>query len=112
MEKLFTLNSRKMMNALSVFIFFLFSSSVVNAQIGCANETVLWSENFGTGTGPTSSPDVTSLVYQPTETLDIEGTYRIMNSTQQMPEWHASEDFTSGDVDGKMLVINGEAESF
>ena len=112
MEKLFTLHSRKVMNTLSVFIFLLFSSFVVNAQIGCANETVLWSENFGTGTGPTSSPDVTSLVYQPTETLDIEGTYRIMNSTQQMPEWHASEDFTSGDVDGKMLVINGEAETF
>jgi hypothetical protein len=112
MEKLFTLNSRKMMNALPVFIFCLFSFSVVNGQIGCANETVLWSESFGTGTGPTSSPDVTSLVYQPTGTLDIEGTYRIMNSSQQMPEWHASEDFTSGDVGGKMLVINGEAESF
>lgn len=112
MEKLFTLNSRKMMNTLPVFIFLLFFASVVNAQIGCANETVLWSENFGTGTVPTSSPDVTLLVYQPTETLDIEGTYRIMNSTQQMPEWHASADFTSGDVDGKMLVINGEAESF
>ena len=29
-----------------------------------------------------------------------------------MPEWHFSADHTSSDIDGKMLVINGQSETF
>ena len=84
------------------------------AQIGCANETILWSENFGTGTTPTSWPDVvtTGLTYQATGPLQNEAVYRNINNTQQKPEWQNSEDHTPNDVNGDMLVINGQAETF
>ncbi len=84
------------------------------AQIGCNNETVLFLETFGTGTTATSSPDIltSGLTYQETGTLTSEGVYRIINNTQQKPEWQASEDHTAGDVDGKMLVANGQAETY
>lgn len=93
-------------------MFLLFATSVINAQISCTNESVLWLENFGAGTTATSGTDVVSLIYQETGSLANEGTYRIINTTNQKPEWHASEDFTLDDVNGKMLVINGEAEPF
>ncbi len=84
------------------------------AQVGCANETVLFSESFGTGTTSTSNADVitTGLTFQETGPLVGEGAYRVINSTQQKPEWQLSEDHTPGDVNGKMLVINGQAETF
>jgi hypothetical protein len=95
-------------------IFFAALSNATYAQISCNNEAILWSENFGTGTTPTSNPDVitTGLTYQASGPLAAEGTYRVINSTQQKPEWQLSEDHTPGDVDGQMLVINGQAETF
>ncbi len=86
------------------------TTSVV-AQSTCPNAKVLWSENFGTGLTATSDPNVVSLVYQPTGILENEGVYRIINNTQQKPEWHFSADHT-GNVNGKMLVANGQAETF
>lgn len=77
-----------------------------SAQIFCANETVLYSENFGTGTTATRLANVRDLRFQPNGNLN-EGRYRIINTTQQRPGWHASEDHTAGDQDGKMLVANG-----
>ena len=84
------------------------------AQLSCTNENVLFTENFGTGTTATSSPDIvtTGLTFQATGSLHDEGTYRIINSTQQKVEWHVSEDHTTGDINGKMLVANGQAETF
>jgi hypothetical protein len=84
------------------------------AQVSCTNETVLFSETFGTGTTPTPNPDIitTALTYQATDVLFNEGVYRVINNTQQKGNWLASEDHTPNDVDGKMLVINGQAETF
>ena len=40
-----------------------------------------------------------------------EGAYRAIDSTQQKPEWYSSGDHT-GNANGKMLVINGNASTF
>lgn len=82
------------------------------AQNFCANQTVIFTENFGSGTTPTSSPDITTgLGYQATGDL-IDGFYRIINNTQQRPEWHNSPDHTPASVNGKMLVVNGTNQTF
>lgn len=97
---------------------FMITLSVITVSVKaqnafCANETSLWIETFGTGTVPTSSPDIdpAALTYQPTGSLFNEGVYRIINSTAQKTEWHRSPDHT-GNVNGKMLVINGNGNSF
>lgn len=79
----------------------------------CANETPLWIENFGSGTTPTSHPDVitSALTYQDTGSLTAEGVYRVINNTQQKPEWHRTNDHT-GNQYGKMLVVNGNGNDF
>src|SRR6185437_6251305 len=99
--------------ALALLFSALFFINSANAQIGCSGERVLWLETFGTGTTSTSSPDVltSGLTYQDTGSLVAEGVYRIIDSTQQKPEWHVSADHT-GDANGKMLVVNGQAETF
>ncbi len=91
----------------------LLSAFVTNAQIGCSNERILGNETFGTGTTSTSDPFVltSGLTYQATGDLTSEGVYRVINNTQQKPEWQASTDHT-GNTDGKMLVVNGQAETF
>jgi hypothetical protein len=74
----------------------------------------LFSENFGTGTTATISPNVipSALTFQQTGSLANEGVYRVINNTQQKPEWHASDDHTANDINGKMLVVNGQSETF
>ena len=113
MEKKFTQHFKSFVNTTFILMVLILTSASVNAQINCTNETVFWLETFGTGTTPTSNPDVitSSLTYQATGDLASEGVYRTINNTQQKPEWHASADHT-GDVNGKMLVINGQAETF
>ena len=98
---------------LSIFTIISFSKPV-SAQTFCANETVFFTENFGTGIGTTTSPDVVNLVHSPlTPGVSLnDGYYRIINNTQQRNEWHVAPDHTANDVDGKMLVINGVAETF
>ncbi len=81
-------------------------------QTGCDNPISLYSEDFGTGTIATSHPDITSrLVYQEAGQLVYEGRYRVINNTHQKYEWHTSPDHT-GNVNGKMLVVNGQSEEF
>jgi hypothetical protein len=84
-----------------------------NAQSFCENETTFFLETFGTGTIPSSNPDIitSSLTYQATGDLFNEGVYRVINNTQQKPDWHLSADHT-GDQDGKMLVVNGNGNKF
>lgn len=114
MQEKFTFSLGKIMSTVlsTIFTFsLLISVQSAKAQMFCANETIIWSENFGTGTTITSSPDVINLYFQePNELAD--GNYRIVNSTQQRSEWHNAPDHTVGDVDGKMLVVNGSAETF
>lgn len=88
-----------------------FTSTSVSAQVYCANETIIWAENFGTGTASTSSVDVININYKENGTLN-DGDYRVINNTRQRPEWHNAPDHTTGDVDGKMLVVNGSGEIF
>ena len=99
----------------TLFVALLMSAMVpatsVVAQSSCPNARMIWVENFGAGTTSASNPDVVSLVYQSTGILENEGVYRIINNTQQKPEWHASADHT-GNVDGRMLVANGQSETF
>lgn len=112
MKKNFTL-IKVLTNVLAVCAILLLNSSTINAQVSCNNATVLWSEDFGAGTTITSSPDVltTGLFYQQSASLASEGSYRVADNTQQKPEWHASADHT-GNTNGKMLVVNGQAEKF
>jgi hypothetical protein len=115
MEKKFTFYVRLASCTLltfSLLVINLFTAKTY-AQLTCQSATVLYQQTFGTGTAATSSSDVipTGLTYQATGSLADEGTYRVINSTQQKPEWHISEDHTA-DVNGRMLVINGKAETF
>lgn len=113
MEKKFTLCVKGLAYTLATFIALFSISASVNAQIGCPNETVYFLENFGSGTTASSNPDVltTGLTYQATGPLTGEGVYRVINNTQQKPEWQNSPDHT-GNLNGDMLVINGQAETF
>jgi hypothetical protein len=116
MKKKFTFPTRIIASIILILSALIINSITAKtfAQISCNNETVLFLETFGTGTTATSSPDVlpSGLTYQETGPLANEGVYRIINNTQQKPEWHASEDRTANDIDGKMLVTNGQAEVY
>ena len=116
MEKKFTFYARITACSLLTIVVLLVSSIETKtcAQISCANERVLFSQTFGVGTTPSSDPDVvtTGLTYQETRSLAAEGVYRVINNTQQKPEWQNSEDHTPNDVDGKMMVINGQEETY
>ena len=83
------------------------------AQSLCPTENVLFLEDFGVGTLPSSSPDVTptALTYQPSGNLSTDGVYRVTNSTLQNTNWHNSPDHT-GNANGKMLVLNGKGNVF
>ncbi len=79
----------------------------LKAQLYCNNETIYFFENFGTGTTPTSHPNITSLLtYQATGEMETEGIYRIANNTFQKIEWHTAPDYTASDVNGRMLLVN------
>jgi hypothetical protein len=82
-----------------------------SAQTFCANETVIWTENFGSGVITGSHPDVINLTYAPTGVLE-DGFYRVSDNTQQRTEWHNAPDHTVGDVSGDMLVVNGAPVAF
>lgn len=99
---------------ISLSVSLIFSAQWASAQEFCNDEIVYWFENFGTGTTPVSHPDIIpgALTYQASGILTNEGTYRVINNTQQMPEWHASDDHTPNDVNGRILVINGQSETF
>lgn len=102
-----TLTSSKIILSLCFFLFSMTSF----AQSFCANETVIFSEDFGDGITASSHPDVVNFIYSATGNLE-DGFYRCINSTQQRPEWHDSPDHTPGNESGKMLVINGRANTF
>lgn len=89
----------------------VFSTTNATAQIYCQNETILFSENFGTGSSVTSSPDVFNLNFKTTGYLN-DGDYRIVDNTEQRGEWHNAPNHTPGDPAGKMLVVNGNGEDF
>ena len=102
-----------------VLILSLFVKTAISQNF-CANEVNYWTENFGSGTNPSCNPDVLPVltcqpdVYDPNDDqtwLTTDGNYRVTNNVHQKPEWHTSPDHT-GNLNGKMLVINGLAETF
>src|SRR5882757_4457695 len=96
---------------MGILLICLTASYNSKAQNFCANEAAVFTENFGSGTSATSNADMTAgLIYQPTGDLN-DGFYRIINNTQQRPEWHNAPDHT-GNTNGRMLVVNGAAETF
>ncbi|MGN6532490.1 MAG: T9SS type A sorting domain-containing protein [Ginsengibacter sp.] len=110
----FTLPSCLYRGLIALLSLLMYNSAVqAQSQFSCNGERVLWLETFGTGTTSTSSPDVltSGLAYQENGPLVDEGVYRVIDNTKQKPEWHLSSDHT-GDVIGKMLVLNGQAETF
>ncbi len=114
MKKISLFNARVIpfMMFLVSFLVFNLISEKISAQIYCPSELVIWSEDFGTGTVATSEPNVVNLNFQATGPLTGDGTYRSINWTDQNTNWHKFEDHTPGDVNGKMLVINGKTERF
>lgn len=110
MEKKFTFHARIIACSLLTIIAMLFNSFTSKTY---AQDDTLFVETFGSGTTPTSNPDVltTGLTYQATGPLSAEGIYRVINNTQQKPEWQNSGDHTRN-TNGDMLVINGQAETF
>jgi len=85
----------------------------VERELGCINfdctDAVLF-ENFGTGT--TNTADAFTLYpFDNTGGLD-EGTHAVSNTLVGLnPFWHFDlEDHTVDDVDGKMLVVNGDSD--
>lgn len=111
MKKNFTFS--KTISGLLLPLFLLLApSSEISAQVTCNNATTIFSEDFGTGTTASSSSDVLpGFFYQGAGNLSSEGSYRIINNTQQKPEWQISADHT-GNTDGKMLVANGTDTAF
>ncbi|MEP7165143.1 MAG: T9SS type A sorting domain-containing protein [Ferruginibacter sp.] len=114
MKKITQLTPRPISFMLLVVVFLVFNMipNKAVAQVFCANELVIWTEDFGTGTNSSSEPNVVNLNYQANGPLNSNGTYRSINWTDQHVDWHKSQDHTPGDVNGKMLVINGKTERF
>ena len=111
MTKKFTLHKKNYLSIVFSLIALLFTTSSINAQVGCANQVVLGTENFGAGTTPSSDPYVVNLTYQATGPLSADGNYRVADSTSQKSEWQHSGDHT-GNLNGKMLIVNGKAGTF
>lgn len=97
----------------SLIMLLSFTNNTIYAQGLCANEASLFIENFGAGTTPVSNADVvtTALTYKETGNLDIDGVYRVINNTQQNTNWYSSPDHT-GNTNGRMLVMNGNGNTF
>ena len=93
--------------AMMVTFFTLFISPTAQAQSFCANEFVLFSENFGEGSTTAANPDVVNLGYSLSGPLE-DGFYRVSTTTQQRPEWHNSTNHTMSSPNGNMLVVNGD----
>jgi len=105
-------------NAIQIGLFFacllgsFFTTNNLFAQVFCNNEVVYETETFGTGTTVSSDPNVVNLTYDPVGPLATEGIYRVIDNTFQLVDWHISADHTPADVNGKMLVVNGQAGDF
>lgn len=96
--------------AVLVAVSAVFILSNASAQNPCTNSTTMWEENFGAGTVISSHPDAL-FNYNASGPLFDERTYRVANNLQQKIEWHSSADHT-GNTNGNMMVVNGDAGDF
>ena len=114
MKKITQFNARSIQLCLFIASFFVFNliSTRSSAQAFCTSELVFWNEDFGTGVTSSSNSNVLNLTYQASGLLANDGVYQVINYSDQNIGWHKSIDHTPGDVDGKMLLINGKTERF
>ncbi len=112
MEKKFTFFTRTFMLACSFLLAASFFATTI-AQVACPNSLNLFTEDFGIGTSVDQSSDIIpgSLTYQHKEPLINDGFYQISYKSYQNFGWHKSSDHT-GNMNGKMLVANGQAGMF
>ncbi|WP_452227290.1 T9SS type B sorting domain-containing protein [Lacinutrix cladophorae] len=95
----------------NVFLIFLvfFSTGNILAQLGfCQGNSgdSIFTETFGTGTTNTTLPAGTT-TYSYFNGIPNDGFYSVMNTTSGNTfGWHAIQDHTAGDINGKMLVVN------
>lgn len=88
-----------------IFILALISQATLQAQTTCVGEVIKFQETFGTGNSSSSLPSGrTTYDYNGNSALE-DGDYELSKSTQGRPEWISTPDHT-GDVNGKMMVIN------
>lgn len=88
-----------------IFILALISQTTLKAQTTCVGEVINFRETFGTGNSSSAlSSDRTTYDYNGTSALQ-DGEYRLSKTTQGKPEWVSAPDHT-GDINGKMLVVN------
>ncbi|RYY71245.1 MAG: T9SS type A sorting domain-containing protein [Chitinophagaceae bacterium] len=114
MQEKSTFKKGGLMSATFTLLVALSLFTTANAQTFCPNENVFFTENFGTGTTTASSADVINVLHSPIlPNVGLnDGYYRIINNAQQRGDWHDAPDHTPADVNGKMLVVNGIAETF
>jgi hypothetical protein len=88
-----------------IFTLILASHITLNAQITCVAEVIKFRETFGSGYGSSSLPaGRTNYSYNGNSVLN-DGDYKLYRNTQGRSEWISTTDHT-GDVNGKMMVIN------
>ena len=81
----------------------------VNAQLGfCTGNSgaPIFIENFGTGTTNTQLPPGTTS-YDYASGSPIDGQYQVSSSSAHF-DWHRVVDHTTGDTNGKMLIVNAD----
>ncbi|MDQ6845401.1 MAG: T9SS type A sorting domain-containing protein [Bacteroidota bacterium] len=111
MEKKFTFFTRSLLFVCLSFIFLISFTAITYSQSACPNSLNLFTDNFGEGSIPNSSPDITGYTYQATGNLTAHASYRIINNSHQNTGWHTSTDHTGNNY-GKMFVANGYTETF
>jgi gliding motility-associated-like protein len=93
-----------------VVLFCVFSSSeTVLAQLGFCNGNSgppVFTENFGTGTTSNALPAGTT-TYSYINGSPNDGQYTVSNSTAFF-DWHNIPDHTSGDTNGRCLIVNAD----
>lgn len=88
-----------------IFILSMISQATLKAQTTCVGESIKFQETFGTGNYSSSLPaGRTTYDYNGYSALE-DGDYKLSKTTQGKPEWISAPDHT-GDVNGKMMVIN------
>lgn len=98
----------------SIFFLLLLVPFYNYAQLGfCTGSkgVPVFTENFGNGTnyGPSLSAGVTNYTFIAGTPND--GFYTLFNRTNLYSTWHNSLDHTPGDIDGKALIINANANT-
>lgn len=83
----------------------LCSTTVLQGQTVCNNETIRFRETFGnTPLSEAYAEGRTTFKFMSGAELET-GEYTVMDNTQARPEWHSTTDHT-GDVNGQMMIIN------